>query len=482
MDVTQKFHRNMKESKGLAVLLTVIALPFLLIMAGLAIDSGRAYSMQAKLFAAVDAAAVAAARAVAQGEDAAEDAAEKYFNVNLSQALKIANPTLGTPIITQVDDDSGGTGHISINLSATANMPTTFIGLLGFDTWPVSVQAEAIRRPVDIVLIVDNSGSLADEADTVIARSKSFVSNFSESFDRVSIVKYANGAEVAVPFNSSRGFTLTDGEDGVIDEIDKFNISSGQYTNTAEGFYKGYSQISNVDTPADLQVIVFFTDGTPTAMTAEVGYRTGPGATDELIEGVLRISGSSEAHGLWDPDQVYATLDNSDGDYYDGSNIESKITMTSTFGNSTGPHHGNTDLFEIDEVTPVKRPLTNFDGPSGDSTSILWGNIQQASRNLPEQMASTARSNNIFVFTLGLGDALQEESGKNNDERGEYLLYRMANDPAMLTATFPGETGTPLAADFEPDQNQGVYCFAETEDDLGPCFDKMLEVIIRLTL
>ncbi|GEA49808.1 hypothetical protein VIN01S_06120 [Vibrio inusitatus NBRC 102082] len=484
MDMTQKFHRNTKESQGLAVLLTVIALPFLLIMAGLAIDSGRAYSMQAKLFSAVDAAAIAAARAVAQGETAAEDAAQKYFDVNLSEALKTASPILGTPVITQVDDGSGGTGYISISLSATANMPTAFIGLLGFDTWAVGAQAEAIRRPVDIVLIVDNSGSLSDEADTVIARSKSFVSNFSESFDRVSIVKYANGAEVPVPFSDSRGFTLTNGSNGVIDEIDNFDISSGQYTNTAEGFYKGYSQISNVDTPADLQVIVFFTDGTPTAMTAEVGYRTGSGssATDELVEGVLRISGGSGAHGLWDPDKVYAQLDNSDGDYYEGGNIESKITMTSTLGNSTGLNHGNVNLFEVDEVTPVKRSLTNFDGPSDDNSSILWGNIQQASRNLPEQMASTARSNNIFVFTLGLGDALQEESGKDDDERGEYLLYRMANDPAMLTATFPGESGTPLAADFDPDQKQGVYCFAETEDDLGPCFDKMLEVIIRLTL
>lgn len=91
-------------------------------------------------------------------------------------------------------------------------------------------------------------------------------------------------------------------------------------------------------------------------------------------------------------------------------------------------------------------------------------------------MAQQARSNDIYVFTLGLGSALTEQSGKTGwQERGEYLLYRMANDPAM-------QDNSDLASDFDATQKQGVYCYAVDEDALGPCFDKMLDVIVRLTL
>ncbi|GAM68883.1 hypothetical protein JCM19236_2880 [Vibrio sp. JCM 19236] len=65
-------------------------------------DSGRAYTTQAKLFAAVDAAGIAAARAISNGasktirEANATAAAQKYFNVNLSDALSQSSPVLAT--------------------------------------------------------------------------------------------------------------------------------------------------------------------------------------------------------------------------------------------------------------------------------------------------------------------------------------------------------------------------------------------------
>lgn len=74
---------SIRKSKGLVALISVIAAPFLILATGTAIDSGRAFLVKAKLFAAVDAAGIAAARAVAEGEDAARDAAIKFFNANL---------------------------------------------------------------------------------------------------------------------------------------------------------------------------------------------------------------------------------------------------------------------------------------------------------------------------------------------------------------------------------------------------------------
>ncbi|MFA0730097.1 TadE/TadG family type IV pilus assembly protein, partial [Vibrio sp. 10N.222.48.A4] len=46
-------------SRGLVALMSIIALPFILLVVGLSVDAGRAYIVKSKLFAAVDAASIA---------------------------------------------------------------------------------------------------------------------------------------------------------------------------------------------------------------------------------------------------------------------------------------------------------------------------------------------------------------------------------------------------------------------------------------
>lgn len=113
---------------------------------------------------------------------------------------------------------------------------------------------------------------------------------------------------------------------------------------------------------------------------------------------------------------------------------------------------------------------TTYSADTGESE--FQSIMRKISRDLPEKMAYQAREDGVFVFTLGLGDALLDDMGNGT---GEDMLYRMANDPRM-------QSRDATADEFEPNQKQGVYCFAEDESDLGPCFDKMLDVIIRLTL
>ncbi|OBT13994.1 hypothetical protein A9264_02315 [Vibrio sp. UCD-FRSSP16_10] len=473
MDKTQQ-SKTAKHQRGLAVLLTVVAMPFLLIMAGLAIDSGRAYSMQAKLFAAVDAAGIAAARAVSTGasktlrEANATAAAQKYFDVNISDALKKSNPSLSTPIFTYDDDD-----NILISISATADMPTTFIQLLGFDNWPIGVEAETIRRPVDISLVVDNSGSLSDVFDVVQMRSKEFLSNFNPDFDRVSVTQYGMGAEAVVPFNTAqRSFNSGDIDDK-IDAMQYETDGDNHFTNTAEGFYQGYAEFDTNDPiAANLKVIVVFTDGAPNTFTSNFIIDN----NDSYLASISTTN--SEARGLWDPtvimQRISYTLSNgkivrengSNSDSYitdgDGDDIYKYVTISANdsyqgFSLTGGPRAGN-DTYTYSGNSSNK----------GDFKTL----IREISRDLPEKMAYQAREDGIYVFTLGLGDALQDNMGHGT---GEDMLYRMANDPGMLNRTN-------TADEFEADQKQGLYCYAEDEKDLGPCFDKMLDVIIRLTL
>ncbi|MEZ8990899.1 vWA domain-containing protein [Vibrio breoganii] len=460
MDKTQRQQIKVRQ-KGLAVLLTVVALPFLLIMAGLAIDSGRAYSMQAKLFAAVDAAGIAAARAISVGstqtlrEANATAAAQKYFDVNLSTALKTTSPSLSSPVFSYDDED-----NVSISLNATGNMPTSFIQLLGFDTWPIGVEAETIRRPVDISLVVDNSGSLSDVFDVVQQRSKEFLSNFNPDFDRVAVTQYGMGADAVVPFNLSQRSYSSTAVNTAIDTMTYETSSSDHYTNTAEGFYQGYAEFDDTNTlAANLKVIVVFTDGAPNTFTSNF-----------LVDGnksyLASISTTgSEGRGLWDPskmrqrisyelnngtvidqdddgdgDEIYKYVDISPGDEYQGFELLGGSRASSTA--SSYSYSGSSD-------------------DKGDFQALM----RAISRDLPEKMAFQARADGVYVFTLGLGYNLLNDMGNGT---GEDMLVRMAN--------------APNSDEFQSSQPQGLYCFAETEDDLGPCFDKMLDVIIRLTL
>lgn len=448
-----------KRHRGVIMIMMIIALPAMLTVAGLALDSGRVYGVRAKLFAAVDAASLAAAKAIANGEVAATAAAEKYFAANFPAGYFGA-----TPVLSSVTYSYSADGDVTINANATADLPMSLLQMTGWDTMDVDVNAQTIRRPVDLAFVVDNTtslrlGSIGDVTQDVVDRSKDFVDNFHESFDRIALIKYAYGAETPVPFGIDRGFNKS----SVKSEIDDFEFGSTfnpQYTNSSEGFWNALNQLRTINDPASLKVIVFFNDGAPNTFASRFSFDDGT-----VSSGSIRSSDGSSGtpYGLWDYDAVADRA----GTYY-GSNINNELSGLPDY---YMPHDSSENEFKVLNPSHSRRPVTDF--TSGDRND-LYRKVNRVSRNLVEDMAEAARQEGILVFTLGLGSRLTEPTGPDN-ERGEDLLLRMANDPTMLN-------NSDLADDFRPDQSQGLYCFARDEAALGPCFEKMLEVIIRLTI
>ncbi|WP_315980604.1 pilus assembly protein TadG-related protein [Aliamphritea spongicola] len=86
------------KNRGTVLVLMTIALPVLLAIVGLAVDSARAYGVKAKLSAAVDAASLAAARAISGGEASARSAANKYFDANFPLIIS-APPFQDGPVL-----------------------------------------------------------------------------------------------------------------------------------------------------------------------------------------------------------------------------------------------------------------------------------------------------------------------------------------------------------------------------------------------
>lgn len=463
MSIKQTISR-IKHSKGLVALIGAIAAPFIILAAGLAIDSGRAYLVKAKLYAALDASGIAAARAVSEGEDAARAAATKMFTANLPDGYH--NSTSTAPTLSFSYDSFG---NVSIDLEANTIVDTTFLGVFGHSNLNLEATAQTVRRPVDLVLVVDNTtslrlGAIGDVTDDVVERSKEFVSNFNESFDRVALVKYAFGAEVPVGFQSTRGHSRS----SINSAIDAFNFgstSNPQYTNSSEGLFRALDAIRNVSNPANLKVIVFFTDGAPNTFASQFDYSF----SSSDYTGAIRSSDGSSGtpRGLWRHDAIATQLS---GYGYLGSNIDDYLVSMPDYYTA---HDSDATEFKVLYPDHAYRPVNQYNRHS-NSANDLYRRVNRVARNLTEDMATAARAEGIYVFTLGLGSSLTSGAGPDN-EIGEDMLLRMANDPRLLD-------DSDLAGDYRSDQLEGVYCHAVDEEALGPCFDEMLNVIIRLTL
>ena len=449
---------RIRRSKGLVAILSVIAAPFLILALGMAVDSGRVYLVKAKLFAAVDAAGIAAARAVANGESAARTAAKKYFEANIPDGYYGA--TSVSPLLKFAYDSSG---NITIDLSATAEMDSLFLGGIGLDKLNFDAVAQTIRRPVDLVLVIDNSGSLKSPVDvskSVQQRSIDFISNFNEKFDRISLVGFGTGAKEFVTFESTRGHTRKDIEDAINDEF-TFN----GYTNSAEGMYLALDALNTVDSPASLQVIVFFTDGAPNTFASR--FRMNDMDKKNYKGSISSGDGfSGTPYGLW----KYKQLHEKHGQANVGWDVDDHLAYLPDYYTA---HNSKATTYKVLNPDHPRRQVTQY-YPNSHSANDLYKRVNRVARNLVEDISEAAREDDIYVFTLGLGASLTSNTGPDS-EKGEDLLLRMANDPSMIAYKN-------LADDYNPDQLQGVYCHAVDQEALGPCFDEMLDVIIRLTM
>ncbi|MDO9366057.1 MAG: VWA domain-containing protein [Methylotenera sp.] len=444
----------LKYCKGQIAIIVAISLIVLIGMVGLAIDSGRGYGVKAKLSAAVDAAAIAAARGLTVGDDDAERlanaqaSAQKFFNGNFPNSYLGATPTsLNTTAVHKED------GYWQVNVSATANMPTTFMRVLGQNEVNVSAAGEAIRRDVDIMLVMDTSGSIGSAMTGLKNCAKnSFVSKFisGPGGDRLGLVSFASGAVLDVPINkdATRGFNKTQ----MNNAIDAFT-SSG-WTASAEGMRRALNEINLIpaSTRSSLRAIVFFSDGAPNAAPATFTRTSGsPNPVTGDLESGTSGSATGRANELYREDR----RDTLRGTY---TNI---ATLPNTGLVITGV--GGVPLASYNNVrTLTGSPITN-----------TRCNVNKAARNMVENIANTSRGQSIYVHSASLGSAVNNPetsfSGgcSTNSEVGSTILKRLANSTDSTT--------------YNAAQPTGIYVSAATIAQCDEAFSKIASEILRLT-
>jgi len=119
---------------------------------GLAIDTTRGYMLRAQLGHALDAAGLAGGKQLFA--DDMDAIVQRFFDANFPDGYMGATITGPTTSV-----DTFGT---TLTLNASAEINTTFMRLMGFNTMTVSVSSEIERttRGMELVLVMDNTGSM----------------------------------------------------------------------------------------------------------------------------------------------------------------------------------------------------------------------------------------------------------------------------------------------------------------------------------
>jgi Flp pilus assembly protein TadG len=454
---------SLRKQRGQVFVVVAISLVMLVGAVGLAVDSGIGYLIKAKLNAAADAAALAGARAAPNGKNRNEQtleataAAEKFFAANYPR--NYLGSTVELKDVTVTFDDPIP-GRITVDVSAHAKVPVTFMGILGFNLLDITASSQTIRKDVDLAFVVDTSGSVDPVAAEVRAQAGAFLDKFAPTSDRVSLIHFSAGAEVDEPIRTGniRGFD----RDRMVADIKGFAF--GGRTNSSEGMWHARDQLNAIapGNRSSMRVIVFFSDGSPNTFASFFKF-SNPGLCDRAGS-ISSDDGSTGAPiGLLDHTRQDRGIP---GTCDQGGNITAHLTASGLPDWYTA--HGINDR-EFPVVTNTPRVVTN----DTSTPALAFANINRASKNLAEAIAARARAEGIRVFTLGLGPLLKNVTGASSsaEDTGENLLKCMAN-----TADAPARCKAAGAS-----QPAGVYCYAATADGLQPCFATLASEILRLT-
>ncbi len=181
-----------------------VAIPFALTITpilgiiGASIDYSRTVDAQTRLQLAADAAALLATKNKSLPLPQREQLAEDIFWANLS------GEETGNDIVFNIVEIEGG--H---RVTATTHVETTLIGILGFDSVSTGVTSESAigTGEIEVALVLDNTGSMANEIDDLRDAATDFTNIVFEGAEadtvHVAVVPYVTSVNVGSGFNQA---------------------------------------------------------------------------------------------------------------------------------------------------------------------------------------------------------------------------------------------------------------------------------------
>ena len=386
--------RLVRDTRGSVLVLVAAGMVFMLGMTGLAVDSGRGYLTRLRLVRAVDAAALTGARTLRSGETVAREQA-----VAAAYANGVGTAINGATLDISIDTDAQG--ESTFQVSAFQTMPTILMRLLGIDHINVAATSVAAVPPVDLILVIDQSGSLGTVGawDDLQGAAKEFIRYFDDDIDQLGLVSFQTRA--ADRFHIAHGFRTT-----IESEIN--GMSSAGWTNYGEGLRLAYRQITSSDVrERSAKVVVFFTDGRPTAFRGTIGGRDRIMATAQELP----------------PEHLGGYFDNPDAlplDRMPSANGCRNFTFCAIWSEQSAPQPAASDALN---------------------------------HNLGRQIADQIRGEDVLVYTIGLGNKTYSDPAFQPNQA---FLSELANVDGMTDSSQPAGKSyyAPSAAELRSVFNQ----------------------------
>jgi Flp pilus assembly protein TadG len=410
---------NLKGQKGQALILGALLVPILLALGGISVDVAHAFLKKSQLQRAVDGAAMAG---IARYDSGVTDAAEVEAATEQMARYNLLQMSVKEADIQNIDAtlmvDANQVAEITLNCQI--RVPTFFMHMIpgdAFENISLGTGSTSKRNPAVVSLVLDTSGSMADEIDELRAAAHAFIDSFEEGLDQMSIVTFSFTATVRQPMAIINKANLH----AIIDTL----VADG-WTNIPEAVATGRQQIEAANNPEAVEAVLLFTDGAPNNLRGIftngieppliLNYPGNPTWNDYVLyvgnipvqvrrPGTLTLDCDGEPAGADD--------DNDSGTIADQDDIEDCFS-TLAFKDSR-------------EVT---RPGTDLINREDSRAPLL-----RESYKLAVVESDYGKIDGTTFYTIGLGTPATEgadvyQSITNYSNIKSYLLKRIANDPA----------------------------------------------------
>jgi Flp pilus assembly protein TadG len=250
-DMTDMPVSNERERGATLIMFTFLTAMVLLPMIGLAIDGSIYFWEKAKLSAAVDAAALASGRSF----DTA--IGQKYFAANFPTGNMGTSVVGGQPTITL---DTSQLSVVTVTVQAQVTVPLYFLRILGIQNATLGGYGQSVRRDVNVILVLDRSGSMnaGTECGDLRNAASTFANLFLEGRDTLELITFQTTANIDYPHTTNFKTSPT-----IATKIGQL-VCAGA-TNSSMALSVAHTEIQTINTPTKLNVVLFFTDGFPTA-------------------------------------------------------------------------------------------------------------------------------------------------------------------------------------------------------------------------
>lgn len=189
------------DRRGNVAIIAGFAMVVLILVAGSGIDFGRAYNTRIAIERALDSATLAGARQLSTSMATKEQVTETvsdFFNANMELA-GYSDVTVGD-VVVNINRDAG-----TLDVSASATIPTTFISISGIKALTVNAFSESTfsHYDVEVAMVVDVTLSMRSDMPALRNAAQSLVdilipagTTSSESKVRISLVPYSQGVNL----------------------------------------------------------------------------------------------------------------------------------------------------------------------------------------------------------------------------------------------------------------------------------------------